>query len=101
MAKNENISKIWFLSRTENRYLSDNLFLTIVAKKQRRRYMKGSFYHDKIEGPQKMKGFIVLEEIEDISTTTEFDEIGQLVLYNGEPYIYTKALTYQKISVGN
>jgi hypothetical protein len=101
MAKNENISKIWYLSRVDKKYLGDNLFLTMRAKRQRREYMKSSFYHDKIEGVQKMKGYIVLDEREDISTTSDFDEIGQLVLYNGEPYVYTKALTYKKLIVAN
>ena len=101
MAKNENISKIWYLSRVDKKYLGDNLFLTMRAKRQRREYMKSSFYHDKIEGVQKMKGYVVLDEREDISTTSDFDEIGQLVLYNGEPYVYTKALTYKKLIVAN
>ena len=43
MAKNENVSKIWYLSRTGSKYLGDNLFLTMRAKKQRREYMKKQF----------------------------------------------------------
>lgn len=101
MAKNENVSKIWYLSRTGSKYLGDNLFLTMRAKRQRREYMKSSFYHDKIEGVQKMKGYLVLDEREDISTTTDFDEVGQFVLYNGEPYVYTKALIYKKLTIAN
>ena len=63
--------------------------------------MKGSFYHDKIEGTQKVKAYLVAAERDDISTTTVFDEIGQIVLYNDELYVYTKDLSYKKITVAS
>ena len=93
MSKNENTSKIWFLSKTINRYLGDNLYLIMKAKKQRRIYMKSSFYHDTIEG--------IPEEKENISTTTIFDEVGQIVSYEGDLYVYTKDLAYKKITVAS
>ena len=101
MARNKNTSTIWFLSRKNDIFLGNNLYLTMRAKKQRRKYMKSSFYHDKIEGVQKMKGYFIPEERENISTTTDLDEIGQIVLYEGDVYIYTKALVYKKITVAS
>ena len=101
MTDNNKIYKGWFLSKTVRRYLGDNLFLFMKAKKQRRAYMKSSFYHDNIEGVQKVKGYFVPEVRENISLTTEFDEIGQLVLYEDELYVYTKNLEYKKITVAS
>lgn len=92
--------KIWFLSRVVDRYLGDDLYL-IKIKKKRRQQMKSSFYHDKIEGPQKVKAYLIAAEHEDISTTTNFDEIGQIVLYNNELYVYTQDLEYKKITVAS
>ena len=63
--------------------------------------MKSSFYHDKIEGVQKMKGYFIPEVKENISTTTDLDEIGQIVLYEGDLYVYTKGLAYKKITVAS
>ena len=63
--------------------------------------MKSSFYHDKIEGPQKVKAYLIAAEHEDISTTTNFDEIGQIVLYDNELYVYTQDLEYKKITVAS
>jgi len=96
MAKN-----VWFLSRTINRYLGNDLFLIRAKKQRRQQRMKGSFYHDKIEGPQKVKAYFIAAEKDNISTTTVYDEIGQMVLYNDELYIYTKDLEYKKISVAS
>lgn len=101
MSKNENTSKIWFLSKTINRYLGDNLYLIMKAKRQRRIYMKSSFYHDTIEGVQKMKGYFIPEEKENISTTTIFDEVGQIVSHEGDLYVYTKDLAYKKITIAS
>ena len=101
MARNGNISTIWFLSQKNNLFLGNNLYLTMKLKKQRRNYMKSSFYHDKIEGVQKIKGYFIPEERDTISTTTDFDEIGQIVLYEGELYVYAKNLAYKKITVAS
>ena len=89
------------LSQKNNIFLGNNLYLTMKLKKQRRKYMKSSFYHDKIEGVQKIKGYFIPEERDTISTTTDFDEIGQIVLYEGELYVYTKNLAYKKITVAS
>ena len=95
-----NGSTMWYLSRTSNIFLGDGLFL-VRNKKQRRIHMNSSFYHDQIEGIQKMKGWFVPQERDDISTTTVFDEVGQIVSYDGDLYVYAKDLTYKKISLAS
>ena len=56
------------------------------------------FYHDKINGVQKIKGYPVIAERDNISTTNDFDEQYQIVAYNGELYVYLPdSLTYKKI----
>ena len=98
---NENTSIEWFLSKKIDRFLGNNLYLIMKAKKRRRQHMKSSFYHDTPEGPQKVKAFLVAAERDNISTTTAFDEIGQIVLYNDELYVYTKNLEYKKIATAS
>lgn len=63
--------------------------------------MKGSFYHDTIEGPGKIKAYFIVAEKEDISTTSSLDEVGQIVLSNDELYVYTKDLEYKKIALAS
>ena len=103
MANNEDTyTDEWYLSNTIDRFLSEDLYLIRhIRKKQRRQDMKSSFYHDKIEGPQKVKAFLVAAERDDVSTTTAFDEIGQIVLYENELYVYTKDLEYKKITIAS
>ena len=57
MANNEDTyTDEWYLSNTIDRFLSEDLYLIRhIRNKQRRQDMKSSFYHDKIEGPQKVK----------------------------------------------
>ena len=71
------ISEEWFLSKQINRYLNKDLYL-IKSKKEikRRQKMKGSFYHDTIEGPGKIKAYFIASEKADVSVTSPFDEIG-------------------------
>lgn len=103
MANNGEIYRdAWYLSSTINRFLSNDLYLIKQHKESKRRQnMKNSFYHDKIEGPQKIKAFLVAAERDNVSTTSPFDEIGQIVLYEDELYVYTKNLEYKKITVAS
>lgn len=103
MANNNNTYVEWYLSRDIDIFLNDDLYLRTIVKhkKQRRDYMKGSFYHDSIEGVQKVRAYFIPEEREDISTTSVLDEVGQIVSYEGDLYVYTKNLTYQKISLAS
>ena len=96
------ISEEWYLSKQINRYLYEDLYL-IKSKKEikRRQKMKGSFYHDTIEGPGKIKAYFIVAEKEDISTTSPLDEVGQIVLNNDELYVYTKDLEYKKIALAS
>lgn len=96
------ISEEWYLSKQINRYLNEDLYL-IKSKKEikRRQKMKGSFYHDTIEGPGKIKAYFIVAEKEDISTTSPLDEVGQIVLNNDELYVYTKDLEYKKIALAS
>lgn len=96
------ISEEWYLSKQINRYLNEGLYL-IKSKKEikRRQKMKGSFYHDTIEGPGKIKAYFIVAEKEDISTTSPLDEVGQIVLNNDELYVYTKDLEYKKIALAS
>lgn len=96
------IKEEWFLSRKNNRYLNEDLYL-IRAKREikRRQKMKGSFYHDTIEGPGKIKAYFIVAEKEDVSTTSPLDEINQIVSSNGELYVYTKNLEYKKIALAS
>lgn len=96
------INEEWYLSRQINRYLNEDLYL-IKSKKEikRRQKMKGSFYHDTIEGPGKIKAYFIVAEKEDISTTSPLDEVGQIVLNNDELYVYTKDLEYKKIALAS
>ena len=96
------INEEWYLSRQINRYLNEDLYL-IKSKKEikRRQKMKGSFYHDIIEGPGKIKAYFIVAEKEDISTTSPLDEVGQIVLNNDELYVYTKDLEYKKIALAS
>ena len=96
------INEEWYLSRQINRYLNEDLYL-IKSKKEikRRQKMKGSFYHDTIEGPGKIKAYFIVAEKEDISITSPLDEIGQIVLNNDELYVYTKDLEYKKIALAS
>ena len=96
------ISEEWYLSKQINRYLNEDLYL-IKSKKEikMRQKMKGSFYHDTIEGPGKIKAYFIVAEKEDISTTSPFDEVGQIVLNNDELYVYTKDLEYKKIALAS
>lgn len=61
--------------------------------------MKGSFYHDKPESPQKIKGYYIPEDIDNIDAVSPYNEIGQFVLYEDEVYIYIKNKGYKKILV--
>lgn len=96
------INEEWYLSRQINRYLNEDLYL-IKSKKEikRRQKMKGSFYHDTIEGPGKIKAYFIVAEKEDISITSPLDEVGQIVLNNDELYVYTKDLEYKKIALAS
>ena len=96
------ISEEWYLSKQINRYLNEDLYL-IKSKKEikRRQKMKGSFYHDTIEGPGKIKAYFIVAEKEDVSTTSPLDEVGQIVLNNDEVYVYTKDLEYKKIALAS
>ena len=96
------ISEEWYLSKQINRYLNENLYLIKSIKETKRRQkMKGSFYHDTIEGPGKIKAYFIVAENEDISTTSPLDEVGQIVLNNDELYVYTKDLEYKKIALAS
>lgn len=96
------ISEEWYLSKQINRYLNENLYLIKSIKETKRRQkMKGSFYHDTIEGPGKIKAYFIVAEKEDISTTSPLDEVGQIVLNNDELYVYTKDLEYKKIALAS
>lgn len=96
------INEEWYLSRQINRYLNEDLYL-IKSKKEikRRQKMKGSFYHDTIEGPGKIKAYFIAAEKEDVSVTSPLDEVGQIVLSNDELYVYTKDLEYKKIALAS
>ena len=96
------ISEEWYSSKQINRYLNENLYLIKSIKETKRRQkMKGSFYHDTIEGPGKIKAYFIVAEKEDISTTSPLDEVGQIVLNNDELYVYTKDLEYKKIALAS
>lgn len=96
------INEEWYLSKQINRYLNENLYLIKSIKETKRRQkMKGSFYHDTIEGPGKIKAYFIVAEKEDISITSPLDEVGQIVLNNDELYVYTKDLEYKKIALAS
>ena len=96
------ISEEWYLSKQINRYLNENLYLIKSIKETKRRQkMKGSFYHDTIEGPGKIKAYFIAAEKEDVSVTSPLDEVGQIVLSNDELYVYTKDLEYKKIALAS
>ena len=99
MSNYEDDTLVWFLSSTIHRFLNNNLFLRMESRKQRRTKMKSNFYHDKIEGPQMIRAIFIPEERDDISTTTPLDVIGEIFLYDGDLYTYTKDLEYKKLAV--